>query len=159
MPPLIEPLQFLKKIHEAGVRYLLIGRQAVIAYGGPVQSMDYDIYIDGSKENTDKLLQIAESFDLLPTLPAEELHKTFKFRLENNFVLDVFLAKTLVLEGGEKITFDQLFAEKSVLKGEEGLELNLPSITGLINLKKVRSSPKDLVDISYLEKLKEQKRR
>ena len=41
---LSEPLQFLKGIHAAGVRYLLIGRQAVIAYGGPMFSMDYDIY-------------------------------------------------------------------------------------------------------------------
>ena len=48
MPPLIEPLEFIKAIHQSGVRYLLIGRQAVIAYGGPVMSMDYDIYIDGN---------------------------------------------------------------------------------------------------------------
>jgi hypothetical protein len=29
-------LEFLKEIHEAGVKYLLIGRRAIIACGGPV---------------------------------------------------------------------------------------------------------------------------
>jgi len=40
------------------------------------------------------------------------------------------------------------------MKGQAGLELNLPSIDDLILLKKLRSSPKDLQDILYLEALK-----
>lgn len=154
MPPLIEPLQFLKSIHEKGVRYLLIGRQAVIAYGGPVQSMDYDIYIDGSADNLNKLLTIAKDFDLLPNISMEQMKKHYKFRLENDFIVDVFKAKKI--SAGKEIhaTFEELFERKKVLKGEEGLALNLPSINDLILLKKLRSSPKDLQDIEYLKALK-----
>jgi hypothetical protein len=154
MAPLIEPLQFLKDIHQNGVRYLLIGRQAVIAYGGPVQSMDYDIFIDSSEENLDKLLAIAKKYELLPSLAKDQISKHFKFRLENDFIVDVFRAKTLAISKSQKVSFTDLFARKEVLKGEEGLELNLPSIDDLILLKKLRSSPKDLQDIAYLKALK-----
>jgi hypothetical protein len=152
MPPLIEPLQFLKSIHEAGVKYLLIGRQAVIAYGGPVQSMDYDIYIDRSAENTDLLLSIAERFDLIPNLPKEKMRAHFKFRLENDFVVDVFRARSLAVEG-KKITFDQMYDRRKALKGETELEINVPAIEDLIALKKQRALPKDLEDIKYLKAL------
>lgn len=154
MTPLIEPLKFIKEIHRKKVRYLLIGRQAVIAYGGPVQSMDYDLYIDGSEENTNKLLAIAENYNLYPNLSKSKLKSHFKFRLENDFVVDVFRAKSLSIGKGRKITFEEIFSRKKVMQGQAGLELNLPSIDDLILLKKLRSSPKDLQDILYLEALK-----
>ncbi len=154
---LIEPLEFLKEIHTKGVKYLLIGRQAVIAYGGPVQSMDYDIYIDGSKENTNLLLSVAKEFNLNPSLPKEKLQTHFKFRLENDFTLDVFRAKSFQLTSDKKITFEELYKDRTILKGETELEINVPSIDGLIALKKLRSLPKDLRDIEYLEELKKKK--
>ncbi|MDI6731265.1 MAG: hypothetical protein QME05_01615 [Candidatus Margulisbacteria bacterium] len=151
-----EPLLFIKAIHEAGVKYLLIGRQAVIAYGGPIQTMDYDIYIDGSEENTNKLLDIALDFGLTPNLPKEELRKTFKFKLENEIVVDVFRARTLSSPKTGKIEFSKLYENKVIAKDRSGLSINLPSIDDLILLKKLRSSPKDTLDIRYLEKIKQQ---
>src|SRR3989338_6510324 len=112
MPPLIEPLEFIKAIHQSGVRYLLIGRQAVIAYGGPVMSMDYDIYIDGNKENTSLLLKIAEKFGLYPSIPKEKLQAHFKFRLENDFSLDIFRARSFSSGKGKKVVFDEIYARK-----------------------------------------------
>lgn len=149
-----EPLALIQAIHEAGIRYLLIGRQAVIAYGGPVQTMDYDIYIDGSDENTDRFLDIAMEFGLTPSIPKTELKKTFKFRLENDFTIDVFRAKSLASAKTGKILFEDIFNRKIVAKDRSGLEINLPSLDDLILLKKVRSSPKDLIDIEYLKELK-----
>ncbi|MFA6169257.1 MAG: hypothetical protein WCW67_05820 [Candidatus Margulisiibacteriota bacterium] len=149
-----EPLQFIKAIHDKGVKYLLIGRQAVIAYGGPVQSMDYDIYIDGSEENTSLLLKIAESFGLYPNLPEKELKKTFKFKLENDIAVDVFRAKALSSAKTGKIIFQEIYDRKVVAKDPGGLKINLPCIDDLILLKKLRSAPKDLLDIQYLKALK-----
>jgi hypothetical protein len=149
-----EPLAFIEAIHKKGVRYLLIGRQAVIAYGGPVQSMDYDIYIDGSEENTAKLLEIAHEFGLYPSVPKEELKKTFKFKLENDIVIDVFRAKMFSsLEAG-RIKFSEIYDRKVIAKDPSGLQINLPSIEDLIALKRLRSSPKDLQDIAYLKDLR-----
>ena len=149
-----EPLQFIKAIHDQGVKYLLIGRQAVIAYGGPVQSMDYDIYIDGSEENTSKLLAIASGFGLYPSIPKKEISKAFKFKLENDILVDVFRAKAFSSPKTGKITFAEIYKRKVLAKDLSGLEINLPSLDDLISLKKLRSSPKDLLDIQYLEEIK-----
>jgi hypothetical protein len=154
MPHLVEPLEFLKKIHKAGVKYLLIGRQAVIAYGGPVQSMDYDIYVDNSEKNIKLLLEAAKKFNLYPSVPKEEIQSHFKFKLENDFVVDVFKAKAIAIDKKKRISFSEIYERRCVLKGETGLELNLPSIDDLISLKKLRSLPRDLEDIKYLEALK-----
>lgn len=149
-----EPLAFIQAIHSAAVRYLLIGRQAVIAYGGPVQTMDYDIYIDGSDENSRKLLDIALEFGLTPSLPEKELKKTFKFKLENDFVVDVFRAKILSSPRIGKVSFEEIFERKVKARDRSGLEINLPALDDLIKLKKLRSSPKDLLDIEYLKRIK-----
>lgn len=149
-----EPLRFIKAIHEKEIRYLLIGRQAVIAYGGPVQTMDYDIYIDGSEENTNKLLDIASSFGLYPSMPKQELKNTFKFKLENDCVIDVFRAKYLITSKTKKISFEEIYDKRVKAKDISGLEINLPNIDDLILLKKIRSSSKDLLDIKYLEAIK-----
>lgn len=154
MQHLVEPLEFLKEIHEAGVKYLLIGRQAVIAYGGPVQSMDYDIFIDGSPENTDLFLSIAKKFELYPNMPKDRLHTHFKFKLENGFTVDVFRARKI----GHKFTFDEIYERRKVLRGETGLEINVPEIEDLIQLKKLRSLPRDLEDIKYLDVLRGKKK-
>jgi len=156
MQDLIEPLAFLKEIHDEGVKYLLIGRQAVIAYGGPVQSMDYDIYVDGSPENTDKLLAIAQKYELYPSIPKEKLHENFKFRLENDIAVDIFRAKSFSSGKGKKITFQEIYERKNTLKDFSGLEINVPSIDDLIALKRLRSSPKDLNDIKYLQAIKKE---
>jgi len=151
-----EAIDFLRKIHEAGTKYLLIGRRAIIAYGGPVQTMDYDIYVDSSEENLDLLLSIAREFELHPSLPKEKILKHFKFKLENDFIVDVFCAKHFSLGKGKKVSFQELYDRKVIAKGETDLEINLPSIDDLIALKKLRSLSRDIEDIKYLETLKEQ---
>ena len=157
MPDLNEPLEFLKAIHQAGVKYLLIGRQAIIGYGGPVQTMDYDVYVSSTEDNLALLLNVAKKFDLVPGLSKEEIRKHFKFRLENDMVIDIFKAKYFSIGSGKKLSFDELFERRVVAKGETGLEINLPSIDDLIKLKELRSSPKDQEDIKYLEELKKDK--
>jgi len=154
MQNLSEPIEFIREIHKAKVRYLLIGRRAVIAYGGPVQTMDYDIYIDSSRDNLELLLGIAKKFDLYPGLPKEKIMSHFKFKLENDFAIDIFRAKHFSSGRGKKYSFEDLYSRKVVAKGESGLEINLPSINDLIAMKKLRSLPRDLEDIKYLRAIK-----
>lgn len=154
MKNLNNPINFIKEIHTKGVKYLLIGRRAVVAYGGPVQTMDYDIYVDNGKENIDLLLKVAEKFELYSTVPKEKIHTVFKFRLENDFVVDVFTFKYFVAQNGKRISFQDIFGRRKIAKGTSGLEVNLPAIDDLITLKKIRGATKDLEDISYLEEIK-----
>jgi hypothetical protein len=115
--------------------------------------MDYDIYIDPGIENVNLLLKIAKKFELYPSLPVEQIKKNFKFRLENNFSLDIFKARKV---GGE-FTFEELYERRTILKGEDGFEINVPAIDDLIVLKKLRSLPRDLEDIKYLRALKKKR--
>ena len=159
MQHLVEPLQFLKDIHENGVRYLLMGRQAIIAYGGPVQTMDYDIYVDKAEKNIDLLLKIAENYELYPSISKAEIKKHYKFKLENNFAIDIFCFKHFSVGKREKLSFNELYERRNVFKGETGLEINLPSIDDLIELKRLGSRPKDIEDIKYLQGLKQLKKK
>jgi len=121
--------------------------------------MDYDIYIDGSEENTNKLLKIAEDFSLQPSVPKKDLTKLPKFKLENDMVIDIFRAKSLSSVKTGKVSFAQIYQRKVVAKDISGLEINLPSLDDLISLKKMRSSPKDLLDIKYLQEIKKKQAR
>jgi hypothetical protein len=158
MPGLSEPIEFLNELHKAGVRYLLIGRRSIIAYGGPVQTMDYDIYVDRKESNLDLFLKIAGNFDLLPSISKEEIKRHFKFKLENDFTIDVFCPRYFSTGKGKKVSFDELYERRNIAKGETGLKINLPSIDDLIELKRLGSRPKDIEDIKYLEGIKKQQK-
>ncbi|MFH0773948.1 MAG: hypothetical protein V2A53_00430 [bacterium] len=153
-----DPIDFIKAIHKEGIRYLLIGRQAMIAYGIPVATIDYDLYIDGSDENTRKFLEIAEKFDLFPSRPLEKMKECFMFKLENDITIDVFRCKKIGNQEGEVISFEEIYKNRRTPKDERtGAEVNLPSIDDLIKLKKT-GRHKDIIDVQYLEKLKEMQR-
>jgi hypothetical protein len=154
-----DPVEFLSAIHKAGVRYLLIGRQAVIAYGGPMQTMDFDIMVDGSEENVGKLLIIAEKRGLAPSVEEKNIKRVFKFKLENDITVDVFRARSYTNKEGETLTFEDLYRRKVVMQDPKGLAINLPDIGDLIALKKIRWEAKDREDIRYLERIRERIKR
>lgn len=149
-----DPVDFISAIHKAGVRYVLIGRQAMISWGIPVQTIDYDLYIDGSEDNTEKFLEVARRFDLFPSKPLSELKKHFVFRLENDIVIDVFRAKQIGNQAGEIISFEDLYNRRQVLEDKEGFAVNVPCLEDLIKLKKT-GREKDAYDIRYLEKIRD----
>jgi hypothetical protein len=148
------PLEFIRAIHQAGVKYLLIGRQAVIAYGIPLQTMDYDLYIDGEKENTEKFLEIAAQFNLHPTCPPEEMKSRFMFRLENDLVIDVFCPQKIINQTGERIVFKEIYERREVISDPDGFAVNVPCLEDLIKLKKTNRL-KDKIDLEYLKKWQE----
>ncbi|MBU1599088.1 hypothetical protein KKG61_03120 [bacterium] len=153
-----DPIDFIKAIHKEAIRYLLIGRQAMIAYGIPVATIDYDLYIDGGDENTKRFLEIAERFDLFPSRPLERMKESFMFKLENDITIDVFRCKKITNQEGETISFEEIYKNRRTPKDEKtGAEVNLPSIDDLIKLKKT-GRYKDIIDVQYLEKLKEMQR-
>ncbi|MFH1563747.1 MAG: hypothetical protein ABIF11_10100 [Nitrospirota bacterium] len=149
-----DPVEFIDAIHKAEIRYLLIGRQAMIAHGIPVQTFDYDLYIDGDIENEKKFIEIAETFDLFPSKPLEKLHQCFMFKLENDIVIDVFRCKNIINQEEAIISFEKLYERRETIKDETGFVVNVPCIDDLIKLKKT-DRYKDSVDVQYLEKFKE----
>ncbi len=146
------PIDFISAIHNEGIKYLLIGRQAMIVYGIAVATMDYDFYIDGCKENTKKFLDCAKRFDLYPSIKEEDLTKHFMFRLENDIVIDVFRPKNIVNSEGEIMSFNEIYERRKVFEDKDGFAVCVPCISDLIGLKKT-GREKDIMDIEFLKKI------
>lgn len=61
----VDFLDLIRKFNKRGIRYLIIGRRAVILYGGPVLTGDYDLWIDPiDKKRTLSLLEDELDFEL-----------------------------------------------------------------------------------------------
>jgi hypothetical protein len=59
----------LREFNRQNIRYLIIGRQAVILYGGPVLTADYDLWINSAdKKKTFHCFRMnsVSSFLILP---------------------------------------------------------------------------------------------
>jgi len=41
----------VKDFNKTGIKYLIIGRRAVVLYGAPVLTADYDFWIDSSQKD------------------------------------------------------------------------------------------------------------
>ncbi len=146
--------QFFKKLSEYKVKYLLIGRQACVLYGLPLYTFDYDIAVENSSGNLDKLLKIAESLDLYPSAEKDRIidKKVPIFHLENDIKIDVFSARQYRTIDNEAINFSQAFEKKEVKKDRKwGLIFYIPCIDDLIKFKKINPRPKDFEDIKALE--------
>ena len=58
-------LDLIRELNRQKIRYLIIGRRAVILYGAPVLTGDYDIWIDPTdKKRTLSLLEGKLNFEL-----------------------------------------------------------------------------------------------
>ena len=53
----------VKDFNEMGIKYLIIGRRAVVLYGAPVLTADYDFWIDSNEK--DKVLAYFRRKDAL----------------------------------------------------------------------------------------------
>ena len=51
----VEPIDFIKALNQKDVRYLLVGRQALVQYGAPLQSFDYDFFVSPDEETLHKI--------------------------------------------------------------------------------------------------------
>jgi len=146
--------KLIRELNRWKIRYLIIGRRAVILYGGPVLTADTDLWIHPEDKTralsllSDKLgLEISDSPDTRkPIVSGFSGMKRF----------DLFFQKSIRNIEGETIEFEDCY-KNSVLKKDpkEPASFRIPSIDDLIRLKKIRKpNVKDEQDIEYLLKAK-----
>lgn len=155
-----DPAEFLIGLSRARVRWLLIGRQALIHYGVPVQTMDYDLWVDPVPVNVRKLLRVAHAMGLEAPESAKELESRPLFSLFGGTLkIDVFKVRKFTNLDGETIDFASAYRRRVIarVKGDP-LAPPLPSIRDLRTLKRMRDSAGDREDLRYLELLERRRR-
>ena len=152
-----DPALFLIGLIRARVRWLLIGRQALIHYGVPVQTMDYDLWLDPAPANVRKLLRIARELGLEAPESAKELESVPYFSLfGGSLKIDVFKVRKFTNLDGDMIDFASAYRRRVIarVKGDP-LAPPLPSIQDLKTLKRMRDGASDREDLRYLDLLEE----
>jgi hypothetical protein len=140
-------LEFLRLLTDHKVRYVVIGGYAVAFHGYPRYTGDMDIFVDISKANAKKLVQVFKDFGYdVPNLREEMFLSRGKIirigeppnRLE-------------VLMGISGVSFDECYRNRVVCRAE-GVKVNFINRDLLLQNKTSSGRLKDLVDVEHLLK-------
>ena len=148
---------FFSAISVSGLRALLIGRRALIALGIPVMTADYDFWIhidDIERFNAEALL-----FELIPDGTPLEARRSGRYRLQNDELVDVLVARSVPGPDGP-LVFDDVWSRRNRLGGDDGgrsISICVPSLEDLIASKRIGSRPKDAEDVRLLQQLRKQR--
>jgi hypothetical protein len=147
-------LRLIRELNRGKIRYLVIGRRAVILYGGPVLTGDTDLWIH--PEDKRKALSLLSDKLSLELSESPDTKKPIVSGFSGMRKFDLFFQKSVKTFEDHVIDFEDCY-ENSILKKDpkEDIHFQLPSIDDLIRLKKIRKpNIKDEQDIEYLLKAK-----
>ena len=144
----------IRRFNRQKIRYLIIGRRAVILYGGPVLTADYDLWIHpADKKKILSLLSDELGFELSD---APDTKKPIVSGFSGMKKFDFFFQRSIKNIENDTIEFEKCYTN-SILKEDltGNVSFRIPSIDDLIRLKKIRKpNIKDEQDIEYLLKAK-----
>lgn len=147
-------LKLIRVLNRHKIRYLIIGRRAVILYGGPVLTADHDIWLH-PEDKKKALLLLSEKLDFELSHPPDT-KRPIVIGFSGTKKYDLFFQKSVRNTEGETVEFEESY-KKSIIKEDtkEKISFRIPSIDDLIRLKKIRKiNIKDQQDIEYLLKAK-----
>ncbi|HHH75730.1 MAG TPA: hypothetical protein ENL03_01740 [Phycisphaerae bacterium] len=139
----------LQSLNDEKAKFLLIGAYALAAHGHLRTTVDIDVWILPSPDNSQAVLRALQRFGA-PTdnLTAEDLQQK-----DIVFQIGVAPRRIDIITGASGLNFEETYAD-SIEIDIDGLPVHIPSIDALIRNKKATSRNKDLADIEILESLK-----
>jgi len=150
----LEFFDLIRKFERRNIRFLIIGRRALVLYGAPVLTADHDLWIHpDDKKKALSLLSEELGFELSHP---PETRKPIVTGFSGFKKYDLFFQRSVRNLEHETIDFEDCY-RNSVVKDDpaEDLRFRIPSIDDLIRLKKIRKpNAKDQQDIEYLLKAK-----
>ncbi|MFO0685314.1 MAG: hypothetical protein U0234_24860 [Sandaracinus sp.] len=147
---------FYRALAASGARILLIGRRAVIAWGVPVSTADYDLWIPATDAAT--LNRAVQPFDMFPNRSPEQARSVGRYVLENGERVDVLVARSVPTVDGVRVDFEEVWQRREELVVARGATIAVPCIDDLILTKRFAARPKDAEDIRLLRALQESRR-
>jgi len=146
----IKFLELIRVLNRQKIRYLIIGRRAVILYGGPVLTADHDLWLHPNDKKK-FLLLLSENLNFeLSDSPDTEKPIVIGFSGTKKY--DFFFQRSVKNMENETIEFEGCYKNSILKKDVRGkVSFRIPSIDDLIRLKKIRkANVKDQQDIEYL---------
>lgn len=146
--------KLIRELNRAKVRYLIIGRRAVVLYGGPVLTADTDLWIH--PEDKERVLSLIEDRLDIELSDAIDTRKPIVSGFSGMKKFDLFFQKSVRNIEGETIEFEECYKNSTLKKDpKENISFRVPSVDDLIRLKRIRKpNIKDEQDIEYLLKAK-----
>lgn len=146
--------EIIQKLNKLNIRYLLIGRQAVMLYGSPVFSFDYDFWVH-PKDKGKLFKYLEDELELEPGRSREEKRPVFSFHSNSADKIDVFIVKKITNNENETLSIDECLKRAKIISSpDSNFSVRVPCIDDLIKLKKIGKRAKDKEDIKYLQAIK-----
>ena len=145
-------LHMLRRFHEEGVEYVLIGGQAVRLNGFVRATEDVDVLLKPSRGNGEKIIRALSFLPAAAELDAAWFEPHPDGEVENIRVADELLIDLLFAANGE--SFESLQPYVRELQVED-VTVKLLNIEGLLK-SKTDYREKDVLDKSVLRKLRDQ---
>jgi predicted nucleotidyltransferase len=148
--------QFLRLLHKYNVKYIIVGGEAVIYYGYARLTGDVDFFFGISKENAERLYDALDEFwgGDIPGLDSfEGLMQSgtiFQFGVPPN--------RIDLVNHIDGVTFEEGWTGKATTSleiSDESIPVHFIGLDQLITNKEAIKRPKDLEDLRYLKKAKE----
>ena len=141
--------ELLLKFNAAGIRYLLIGGQAVRLAGMPRFSMDWDFFIPPrDQENFTRLNELLEKELDAPLVPLGPAGENFIQTYQTRWGVLQFHLGLPGVPG-----FDEAERAAVTRKTEQGTPVKCLSGTHLLAAKRAANRPQDQADIEFLSEL------
>ena len=142
--------ELIQQSNTAGIRYLLVGGQAMRLSGMPRSTMDWDFFIPPRDEKNFALLNQALENELdMPLLPLGPAGQNFMQTYQTS---QGVLQFHLVLPGVPR--FDEAEKAAVIRRTEKSVPVKCLSGIDLLASKKAADRPQDQADIEYLMELK-----
>lgn len=149
-----------RTLHEAGIRYLVVGGLAVIEHGFLRQTKDIDLVIDLERDNIVRGLEALQTIGYFPRVPVtpaqfadEELRETW-IREKGMLVLNLFSEMHLETPVDIFVRHPFDFTAEFEASLAETIDTDVPvrfvSLPTLLRLKREAGRPHDLIDVEQL---------
>lgn len=138
--------EMLRALSEEGVNFLLIGAYAMAAHGYVRATMDMDIWVERSRENSEAIMRALQRFGA----SLEELSPESFLEEKNVFRIGVPPRSIDIITSLTQLEFEKAY-EQAVSIEIEGLSVKVMSLPDLIRSKRATGRKKDAADAEALQ--------
>jgi predicted nucleotidyltransferase len=137
--------EMLQILLDNKVRFLVVGAYAMGAYGYPRATGDFDIWVEASSENSEKIYRSLSQFGA----PLSDISKTTFCEEGIIFQIGVAPRRIDIITKIDGVDFKKAYSDKQEVEIED-IKIPFISKEDLIKNKESTGREKDILDVKYL---------